>query len=309
MSDHPHLSDAKIILAALGLPKPQQNDRSAVTLLALLNLTPEKRWDAAENPLIGITPVMEFAAKHYEMHYAPNTRETVRRHTMHQFRDAGLVVYNPDAPERPVNSPKTVYQIEAQALKLLRAYGTSEWETHLQNYLTLHGTLAARYASERQMQRLPVQFKNEQITLSPGKHSELIRAVIEEFAPRFIPGCTLIYIGDTGNKWGYFDDVLLQKLGVTVDMHGKMPDVVLYDIVKNRIMLIEAVTSHGPVDGKRKGELANLFKQAQVDIVYMTALPDRTMLKRYLSEIAWETHVWLADQPDHLIHFNGSQFL
>jgi len=119
----------------------------------------------------------------------------------------------------------------------------------------------------------------------------------------------LIYAGDTGDKWGYFDAVLLASLGVKVDSHGKMPDVVLYYEKRSWLLLIESVTSHGPVDGKRHAELAKLFSDAKAGLVYVTAFPNRTAMRRYLSEIAWETEVWLADTPSHLIHFNGECFL
>jgi hypothetical protein len=147
------------------------------------------------------------------------------------------------------------------------------------------------------------------ISLSPGDHSELIRAIIEDFAPRFAPGSVLVYAGDTGEKWGYFDKELLSGLGVEVDAHGKMPDVVLYFKEKNWLLLVESVTSHGPVDGKRHVELSALFAEAEAGLVYVTAFPNRAIMGRYLSDIAWETEVWVADSPSHLIHFNGERFL
>ena len=104
---HKHISDAINILAALGMPRAQQNERSALCLLALLNLTPDKKWRESEKPLLGITPVMDWARQYYKKDYAPNTRETVRRQTMHQFVDAGIALYNPDKPDRPVNSPNS----------------------------------------------------------------------------------------------------------------------------------------------------------------------------------------------------------
>jgi len=147
------------------------------------------------------------------------------------------------------------------------------------------------------------------IQLSPGEHSELIRAIIEDFAARFAPGAVLIYAGDTGEKWGYFDALLLAKLGVTVESHGKMPDVALHYPERNWLILVESVTSHGPVDGKRHAELAKLFRDSKGGIVYVTAFPNRATMGRYLAEIAWETEVWVADAPSHLIHFNGERFL
>lgn len=305
-----YIEAAQQIIVSLGLPGAQQNERSALCLLALLNLTPGKAWADAENPLVGITPIMDWAREHYGKEYAPNTRETVRRQTMHQFCDAGIALYNPDQPDRPVNSPKTVYQFEPTALALLRTFGTPAWHDSLAAYLAQRETLVARYAKEREQKRIPAEIApGQQITLSPGGHSELIRAIIEDFAPRFAPGSVLVYAGDTGDKWGYFDAPLLAGLGVDVDSHGKMPDVVLHFVEKNWLLLVESVTSHGPVDGKRHAELAALFAGSTAGIVYVTAFPNRAVMSRYLGDIAWETEVWIADAPSHLIHFNGERFL
>ncbi|MBF0235807.1 MAG: restriction endonuclease [Desulfamplus sp.] len=305
-----YIEDAHQIIISLGLPRAQQNERSSLCLLALLNLTPGKAWSNSENPLLGITPIMDWVREHYDKEYAPNSRETVRRQTMHQFCDAGIALYNPDKPDRPVNSPKAVYQIERGALDLLRKYGTSTWHDALISYRAERETLVVRYAKERDQIRIPVEIaQGKEITLSPGEHSELIRSIIEDFAPRFSPGSVLVYAGDTGDKWGYFDESLLTELGVDVDSHGKMPDVVLYYTKKNWLLLVESVTSHGPVDGKRHDELANLFSMSKAGLVYVTAFPNRTVMGRYLGEIAWETEVWIADAPSHIIHFNGVRFL
>ena len=305
-----YIKAAHQIIISLGLPQAQQNERSALSLLALLNLTPGKPWLQAENPLVGITPIMGWVQEHYGKKYAPNTRETFRRQTMHQFCNAGVALYNPDKPDRPVNSPKAVYQVEPAALMLLRSFGTEQWHDNLTAYLTERETLVAKYAKEREQNRIPVEIApGKEITLSPGEHSELIRAIIMDFAPRFAPGSVLVYAGDTGDKWGYFDAALLAALGVEVDSHGKMPDVVLHFTEKNWLLLVESVTSHGPVDGKRHAELAKLFDGSKAGLVYVTAFPNRSIMGRYLGEIAWETEVWVADAPSHLIHFNGVRFL
>lgn len=306
----PHIDNARKILISLGLPRAQQNERSALCLLALLALRPDRKWARAQNPLIGITPIMDWIRDHYNKTYAPNTRETVRRQTMHQFVDSGIALYNPDKPDRPVNSPAAVYQIEPSALALLRSFNTKAWHGKLTEYLAKRQTLAARYASERKQNLIPVKIApGEEITLSPGEHSELIRAIIEDFGARFVPAGLLIYAGDTGEKWGYFDAALLSKLGVSVDSHGKMPDVVLYYPERNWLLLVESVTSHGPVDAKRHVELARLFSNSKAGLVYVTAFPSRAVMSRYLGDIAWETEVWCADAPSHLIHFNGERFL
>lgn len=309
-ANHKHINEAQQILVSLELPRAQQNERSALCLLALLNLIPRKKWSNAENPLMGITPIMDWMKEHYHKEYAPNTRETIRRQTMHQFVNAGIALYNPNRPDRPVNSPKTVYQIEPETLRFLHHFGTNAWHDKLIDFLAHRETLAAKYANEREQTRVPVLIaQGKKITLSPGEHSELIRAIIELFGPRFAPGSTLVYAGDTGDKWGYFDAALLAELGVNVDPHGKMPDVVLYFTKRNWLLLIESVTSHGPVDGKRHTELSQLFTRAKAGLVYVTAFPNRAIMTRYLCEIAWETEVWVSEAPSHLIHFNGERFL
>ncbi len=307
---HPHVDMALQVLNDLGFPRQQLNERSAFTLLALIDLQPNRSWADASARLVGITPVMDWVRQHYGKEYAPNTRETFRRQTMHQFRDAGLVLYNPDKPDRAVNSPAAVYQIAPEALALVRTVGTPKWEKQLKAYLKAWQPLAERYARERDMQRVPVRLGDgSELQLSPGAHSELIRDIIMDFAPRFAPDSILIYAGDTGEKLGYFDEERLAALGVKVDSHGKMPDVVFHYTKRNWLLLVESVTSHGPVDAKRHAELMTLFAGSTAGLVYVTAFPNRAVMARYLADIAWETEVWVADAPTHLIHFNGVRFL
>jgi hypothetical protein len=290
-----HLDNAERILISLGLPRAQQNERSALCLLALLDLRRGRKWAEAESPHMGITPIMDWIRKYYKKRYAPNTRETVRRQTMHQFVEAGIALHNPDKPDRPINSPSAVYQIEPAMLALLRSYDTEAWHDNLTTYLAGRHTLAARYARERKQNLLPVHIApGREITLSPGEHSELIRAIIENFGARFVPGGVLVYAGDTGDKWGYFDAVLLEKLGVSVDAHGKMPDVVLFYPERNWLSNLSPVMAQS---------------MATPGLVYVTAFPSRAVMSRYLTDVAWETEVWVADAPSHLIHFNGERFL
>lgn len=304
------LDESLAILQALDFPRAQQNERSALTLLALLNLKPPKTWKDAESPMIGIRAILDFCRSNYGKPYAENTRETFRRQTMHQFVAAGLVVENPDKPERPINSPKWCYQIEPGALRFLREhYKAKTWKSELANYLSERGGLARKYAMERDMLMIPVTIaEGSSIQLSPGKHSNLIKEIIDKFGPRFAPGGVVLYVGDTGDKWGYFDEAGLAALGVEVDTHGKMPDVIIYDTARNWIILIEAVTSHGPVNAKRRDELAKLFASCTAGIVYVTAFSTQPDMARYLGDICWETEVWFADAPTHMLHYNGDRY-
>ena len=304
------IQEALAVLQALGLPRQQQNERSALTLLSLLDLKPGDTWHDAMNPLMGITPMMEFFATHYGKQYAPNTRETVRRHTVHQFLQAGLIVRNPDRPSRPTNSPKAVYQIEPSALKLLRVFGKRSWKRRLREYLESVETLKRLYARERDMRRIPVTpADGEEIRLSAGGQNILVKKIIDDFCPLFTPGGKVLYVGDTEKKWACFDPDGLLRLGVEIEEHGKMPDVVVHYVRSNWLVLIEAVTSHGPVNPKRRRELKELFVGSKAGLVYVTAFLDRRTMVRYLDDLSWETEVWIAESPTHLIHFNGERFL
>jgi hypothetical protein len=160
------------------------------------------------------------------------------------------------------------------------------------------------------MQKIPLRLADgKTISLTPGGQNVLVEQIVNEFCPRFTAGCLLLYIGDTGDKFAHIDKQRMEKLGVTVDSHGKMPDVIVHVEEKNWLVLIEAVTSHGPVNPKRMGELKALFKGAQAGPVFVTTFLDRTAMVRYLPEISWETEVWVADAPSHMIHFNGERFL
>ena len=310
MSNKEKLGEALRVLVDLGMPRAQLNERTALCLLALVNVTPTKQWADAESPLIGITPIMDWAKEHYDTEYAPNTRETFRRQSMHQFIEAGICLYNPDKPERPVNSPKAVYQIEPHLLEVLKLVGSGGYKAALTDFQSKRRSLVEQYAKARAMQMVPVKVKEGyEIALSPGDHSELIRDIVENFGPRYAPGGELVYVGDTGDKHGFFDKDLLESLGVKLDNHGKLPDVVIYLREKNWLMLIESVTSHGPVESKRQIELARLFKACKAGLVYVSAFPDRKTFLRYLDVIAWESEVWIADAPTHMVHFNGSRFL
>jgi hypothetical protein len=304
------LQQAYNILIQLGMPRPQLNERTALCLLCLVDMTPEKPWSQAGNPLVGITPIMDWSRVHYQREYTPNTRETFRRQSMHQFIEAGICLYNPDKPDRPVNSPKAVYQIEPYLFQVLRTFETIQYEPMLQTYLQQRQTLAQMYARERAMAMIPLQLPDGQtIMLSAGDHSQLIKDIVLDFGARYVPGGLLVYAGDTGNKHGFFDVELLASLGVRLDNHGKLPDVVIYNPTNNWIFLIESVTNHGPVDHKRYGELTALFSTCTAGLVFVSAFPDIKTYVKYSGVIAWETEVWIANNPSHMIHFNGSRFL
>ncbi len=305
------VEQARRILKELGLPSAQCNEISACTLLALCGIGPNSPWRTATRTSLTITKgIMAFVEREYARRYAPNTRETFRRQVLHQFVQACLADYNPDTPSLSTNSPRAHYAVSEAALHAVRVFGSRRWKSACVEFHSQHGSLAELYRAERKSTLVPVRLADgRSLSLSPGKHNEVQAAVVEQFAPRFAPNAVLLYLGDTTNKNLYIDEPGLARLGVPLSQHGKLPDIVLFDGRRDWLFLVEAVTSHGPMTPKRVVELKRIFETAAAGVVYVSAFPDFSELGRHLRQIAWETEIWIAAIPDHMIHYNGDRFL
>ena len=304
------LGKALEFLKSLGFGPRQSNEVAAYTFIALVDLAANAPWSAASNPLRGITPIIEFIAKAYGVRYAPNTRETIRDEAVKYFVETGLLLRNPDNPSRPTNSGKTVYQVEPTARALVRTFGTKAWPAQLKEYLENRAKIRQAVERGRSLARIPVMLPSgETVTISPGGQNPLIKQIIEEFCPRFAPGATVAYIGDAENKFLHLEAAYLEGLGVVIAPSAKMPDVVVYDTKRNWLLLVEAVASAGAVDWKRRNELKELFKGCKAGLLFVTAFETRRGMQSFLPQISWETEVWIAEDPDHLIHFDGERFL
>jgi len=304
------IKQAQQILKELGLPARQCNEISALTLLALANLRKSSLWEKAEPLRLRIHDMLIFMQEHYKRKYAENTRETIRRQVIHQFEQARIVNRNPDEPRLATNSPRTHYALTDEVVSTIRAYGTKAWSQRLEHFLASRPTLSDMYRRNRQHRMIPVRIASgKELKLSPGKHNLLQVSIVEEFAPRFAPGSLLLYLGDTAKKMLYVDDKLMASLSISATKHEKLPDVVLFEPKSNRLFLIEAVTSHGPVSPKRQVELEKILSHVMASRVYVSAFPDFKEFKNHIANIAWETEVWISTIPDHLIHFNGGRFL
>ncbi len=305
------LAEARAVLTQLGFPRPQSNERSALVLLCLLDLGPTKPWARATGDKLWRThQIMQWFRDYYGKDYKPNSRETIRRQTLHQFIEAGLVLYNPDDPGRAVNSQLNCYQIAPAALALLRMHDKDDFGRRVTKYLTSRPGLTAQHARTRGMNQISVTLADgSPLTLTAGGQNVLIKEMVEKFCPRWTPGGRILYVGDAGKDDPLFDEQGFEDLGVRLDKHGKLPDLVVYMADRDWLILMEAASSHGPVDGKRHVELAKLFADCTAGLVYVSCFPSRAVMRRFLSDISWETEVWCAEDPTHLIHFNGERFL
>lgn len=303
------LEEAKGILGAIGMPSAQTNDRSAYVLLALANIEEDDNWESAEKPALRIVDMMNFMAEHFSKVYKPNTRETIRKDTIHQFVEGAVAERNTDLVDRPTNSPNFCYCLTDEMLELIKTYGTNRWQHALKTFIGEKGTLIDKYSQHREIIRVPVVVNGQKLSFSPGDHNGLQKAIIEELAPRFAPGAEVLYIGDTDNKDLIKNLEKLDALGVVISDHDKLPDVVLFMEDKNWLFFIEAVTSVGVMSVKRISEINEMTKECSCGKIYVTAFQNNATYKKFIEQLAWETEVWIAEIPDHMIHLNGDRFI
>lgn len=294
----------KNLLAQLGLPPRQQTDLCALTILALCNITKKTPWSRADNQWVRIHDIIAFCNAHYDVNYAENSRETFRKQALHHFRIAALVEDNGKA----TNSPNYRWRLTSEFLRVVRNLGNKDNDI-LDQFIKNHPKLIDIYASKKTVTKMPVLINGEQFTFSPGKHNLLQKAIIEEFAPRFAPNSVCLYVGDTIQKDMVKQEEKLKELGFSITVHDKMPDVVLYRQDKGWIYFIEAVTSVGPMDPKRVIEINSFTQHVNSGKIYVTAFLDFATFKKFSHQLAWETEVWIADMPNHMIHLNGDKFL
>lgn len=299
------IQEARRFLQTVGMPKAQQADICCYVLLAMAGIKPDMSWNEAKNEWIRIHDIIQFANTHYGTTYAENSRETFRKQALHRFRTAALVEDN----GKSTNSPNYRYRLTEETLQLIKHMQTVEWEKSVSRFLKYHEKLVDIYASKKKMTMMPVRINGADFNFSAGKHNELQKAIIEEFAPRFAPHSECLYVGDTIEKDLVKNEDKLTELGFEITLHDKMPDVVLYREDKDWIYFIESVTSVGPMDPKRILEIEDMTKGVTAGKIYVTAFLDFKTYKKFSEELAWETEVWIAELPEHMIHLNGDKFM
>lgn len=299
------IDEAKSILKDLEVPDSQQSDICVYTFLSLLSVSEDTEWEESTNEWIRIHDVIQFIKDNYGVAYAENSRETIRKRAMHPFRDAAFIEDN----GKPTNSPNYRYRITDELLEVVVSYNTTNWDSALSSFKSNHETLIDIYSSKKRMRKMPVKINGQDLTFSPGAHNLLQKLIIEEFAPRFAPHSECLYVGDTTKKDLIKNTEKLQELGFEISLHDKMPDVVLYSEENDWIYFVEAVTSVGPMNQKRVNEINNMTEEVDSGKIFVTAFLDMKDFKKFSEEIAWETEIWVASFPDHMIHMNGDKFL
>ncbi len=310
------IEEAIDILSVMGIPIIEQTERRreriAMAFLAVAGVTGswKKVQGLKEKRTLKTRDIISFINEHFEENISSGSYDDIRRKDLKLLVLAGLIVNSADNPNAATNDPTRGYSLEPHFKDLIIHYKTSHWEIKQQKYVANQISLKTRLSRTRNIEKVPVTLPNGKLLeLSAGQHNILQKQIIEEFLPRFAQGCQILYIGDTSNKMLLIDEPILTKLNVSIGLHDELPDIITYKTSKNWLYLIEAVHSSGAINEVRLLELKELTKNCTADIIYVTTFLHKKEFKKWIIEIAWETEVWIADNPDHLIHFDGHKFL
>ncbi len=307
------VDETLLILRTVGIPVADLTTRRKVKMckafLAVAGMKPGMLWsEASSDNRLRSRDVIRWMNEHLGEEISPGSYDDIRRKDLLYPVEAGLVVKSAGNDNAATNDGTRSYALSAEAAALLHTFGTATWNQSLKSFIEARGNLAEQLKKLRHEMRIPILIGSSQLYFGPGEHNELQKAIIESFLPLFGHGAKVLYVGDTEDKLLYQDEAGLSEVGFFELSHDKLPDVVAYSKEKNWLFLVEAVHSANPISEMRKRVLEQLTATCVADIVYVSAFLDRAAFRKFSREIAWETEVWIAQAPHHLIHFNGDKF-
>ena len=311
------IHEALDILEAFGIPgdikKSRGLEKMALVFMAVADVRPGAAWSTAKDVTQGqdltSRDVIDLLNMHYGEHISRGSYDDIRRKDLVYPVQAGIIV-QPASQTASRNDGTRGYGLDPAFAQLVRQFGQASWAAAVAAHLVTVGSLADRLRASRKIPMMPVTLPGGgQLELTPGEHNQLQRQIVEQFLPRFGHGAELLYLGDAANKSLHLDAERLAELGFFKLDHGELPDVVAYAPQDNWLYLIEAVHSSGPISPIRKVKLQNAADGCTADLVFVTAFQDRATFRKFVGDLAWEQEVWIADEPDHMIHFNGDRFM
>nr|WP_316652733.1 BsuBI/PstI family type II restriction endonuclease [uncultured Gellertiella sp.] len=251
--------------------------------------------------------------------YAVNTRESIRDDTI---RNA--LVVNGAIVERPglaTTSPAGRYALQSEFADLFRPdlvglelrEAITAWRARHLNPGALMRIAIMQKGASVGGDRVLVTFPSgETQRMSPGPSSELTRAVIEVFAPRFLQVPAVVFLSESREKVVARHDELARQIGLNIAADRNLPDIILADIAPEhpRLVFVEVVASDGPISEQRKSALLQISDKAgfpREHIAFVTAYPDRSRaaFRKTVDILAWGSFAWFASEPDHLLHLDN----
>lgn len=299
-----NLDIVRSLLKELGLEPKLYNDMACYSFIAMTDMANHDSWEEATNNYIGINGIIQYLQENGLHNYAPNTRESIRKNVIKPWRDLALVEDNGEV----TNSGNMKYRLKDEILETIKTFGGPGWATALHYFHVYHPALVRGQAAERTVMNMNVRINGFDYQLSTGEHNRLQKAVAEVFREHFAPSTEFIYLGDSTDRELYKNKELLEELGFDITLEI-LPDIVLYDREKKWLYFIECVTSVGPISEQRKLDIEEMTSDVQAGKIFITAFPNFTVFKKFANNLAWDTEVWIAEMPTHMIHLNGDKFI
>jgi DNA (cytosine-5)-methyltransferase 1 len=312
------VNEALLVLSKLGIPldglKPRELEKMAMAFLAVADVKRSADWSKARiregKEALKSRDIIAYLNQHFEEKISMGSYDDIRRKDLKLPVVAGIIIASANKPNAARNDPTRGFSLSPEYVELIRRFGQPDWEAAMEEFMADKPTLAERLDAARLIEVVPIRLPDGQmLQFSPGEHNLLQKAIIEQFLPRYGYGAEVLYVGDTAKKFLVREEAKLRALKFFELEHGELPDVVAYSASKNWLFLVEAVHSSGPISSVRLLELKRLAKECTADIIFVTAFLTRNTFRKFAPDIAWETEVWIADAPDHLVHYDGEKFL
>jgi len=303
------------ILDKFGIPiigTPRRLERMAIAFLAACDIKSINDFPKAKDLNSGFTlktrDIIIYVNKHFNEDISSGSYDDIRRKDLKLLTIAGIVLQS--SPNSATNDSTRGYCINPIYAELIRSFSQKYWDESVKKKLKSVESLSQKLKRQRQISKIQVTLTSgRKLNFSVGEHNDLQKSIIEDFLPRYGFGAEVLYVGDTADKYLLLEKEKLKELDFFNISHDELPDVIAYSINKNWLFLIEAVHSSGPISEIRLLQLQKLVEKCKAEIVYVTAFQNRSKFRQFIADIAWETEVWIADNPDHLVHFNGDKFL
>ncbi|MDW1871050.1 BsuBI/PstI family type II restriction endonuclease [Vibrio sp. Vb0598] len=310
--------EALEILHSVGLPmedfSTRRLERVAMCFMALCDVRKDSSWVDAKSIDDGIVlisrKIIEYINENFEETISSGSYDDIRRKDLIRPIGMGLIIKSANNPNADTNDGTRGYAINKEFGKLIRTFNTPKWTSSLSQF-EVDKDYINQLNGTRKPKKLEVQLaEGLVIELDNGPHNKIQKAVVEQFLPIFGYGAKVLYIGDTSKKQMHKYSEEMVKLGLNIKDRGMLPDIIAFSEEKEWLYLIEAVHSSNPLNPERCIELKrSVLKDCPYGVVFVTAFLSRKDFSKWMQEIAWETEVWLADRPEHMIHFNGDKFL
>jgi type II restriction enzyme len=308
------VDEALTILGAIGIPleglTARRKEKMAKAFLSVASMKPGMSWsEARSDHRLRSRDIIRWMNEHLGESISSGSYDDIRRKDLLLPVEAGIAIRSATNENAATNDGTRTYALSLETTALLHRFGTPLWDQSIANFLRERITIAEQLKRARHAMMIPVSLHGEQFFFGPGEHNKLQKAVIEDFLPRFGNASEVLYVGDTQDKLMFCREVRLRDLGFFDLNHDKLPDILAYSATKNWLFLIEAVHSANPITELRKIALDSRTRGCTADILYVSAFLDRNSFRKFAKDVAWETEVWIAESPDHLVHFNGEKFL